>query len=116
MHAVSKFALAPLRKRLAYVSIAASLCVLIGACSDDADDPSNARAATPDESAQADANPVTRSAAPFAAQPDQNPSDAPSALPALTIQTPPVSASNAAASLSAAGVEPLVTPVIHTVD
>jgi hypothetical protein len=45
-----------------------------------------------------------------------NPSEAESAPPALTIQTPALPASNTGAALSTAATAPLATPVIHTVD
>ena len=110
MHPVSKTTRAPRRKRLAHAWIAASLCMLIGACGNDGD---NNRAADTRtlNSTDTPANAITQPALASA-----NSSTAEPALPALTFQTPARPTSDAGAALSAAAPAPLATPVIHTVD
>jgi hypothetical protein len=104
----SSFALQ--RKRLASALIAASLCALIGACSNDATDDHAANTSTPGsaDSLANHGNPAAMASA--------NPSQAASAPPPLTIQTPALPASTTGAALFPAATAPLATPVIHTVD
>jgi hypothetical protein len=110
MPSVWKSSFALQRKRLASALIAASLCVLIGACSNDATDDHAANTSTPGsaDSLADHGNPAAMASA--------NPSQAESASPPLTIQTPALSASNPGAKLSTTATAPLATPVIHTVD
>ncbi|HEY2604519.1 hypothetical protein P0D88_10425 [Paraburkholderia sp. RL18-103-BIB-C] len=110
MPSVWKSSRALQRKRLASALIAASLCALISACSNDAADNHAANTGTP---ASADSLADHNNTAAMASA---NPSEAESAPPALTIQTPALPASNTGAALSTAATAPLATPVIHTVD
>jgi hypothetical protein len=110
MTPVSKSSPALQRKRLTSALIAASLCALIGACSNDAADDHAADTRTTDSSnSLGDHGNVVATAS-------ANPSQAESAPPALTVQTPALPASNTGAALSTATIAPLAAPVIHTVD
>ncbi|MEW9587017.1 hypothetical protein [Paraburkholderia sp. DGU8] len=104
----SSFALQP--KRLASAWIAASLCALVGACSNDATDDHAANPSTPGSADSLADHGDT------AAMASANPSQAESAPSALTIQTPALPASSTGPALSATAAGPLATPVIHTVD
>jgi hypothetical protein len=110
MPSVSKFVPALRRKRLAILLSAAALCTTIGACGNDDADTSKAASTDSDTSAT-----VPLNASAHESQTAQA-GTAPSTTPALTIQTPPLPASNTGAALSSTAPEPLATPVIHTVD
>ena len=114
MPSVSKFVPALRRKRLASLLSAAALCTTIGACGNDDADTSKAASTDSDTSATVPLNASAHESA-NASQPAQA-GTAPSTTPALTIQTPPLPASNTGAALSSTAPEPLATPVIHTVD
>ncbi|HYS67230.1 MAG TPA: hypothetical protein VEN30_25955 [Paraburkholderia sp.] len=108
MSVVSKPSIALHRKRLAGALVAAALCALIGACSNDDDkapDPSQA-SATGSSAGNGNTSPVLSA----------NPSSASLAPAAVTIQSPALPASSADPALSAAASTPLAPPVIHTVD
>jgi hypothetical protein len=110
MTPVSKSSPALQRKRLTSALLAASLCALIGACSDDAADDRAADTSMPDSSDRlADHGKVVATAW-------ANPSQAEPAPRALTIRTPAMPAANTGAALSGAATAPLAAPVIHTVD
>ena len=118
MPSVSKFVPALRRKRLASLLSAAALCTTIGACGNDDADTSKAASTDSDASATVPLNASVHesaNASANASQPAQA-GTAPSTTPALTIQTPPLPASNTGAALSSTAPEPLATPVIHTVD
>ncbi|MFM0041306.1 hypothetical protein PQR05_28100 [Paraburkholderia sediminicola] len=108
MSVVSKPTVALHRKRLAGALIAMSLCGLLGACGNDDDKAPDTNAVSSTNSAGDDSGASQVLSA--------NPSSAPPASPALTIQTPALPASSADMAQSAAASTPLATPVIHTVD
>ncbi len=112
MSCVSKPTVAFHRKRLVGVLIAAALCALTGACSDDdkTPDPATTSAAASDPGAND--NSADTSTAVLSA----NPASVAPAPAALTIQSPALPASSTDPALSAAASAPLAPPVIHTVD
>lgn len=114
MSCVSKPTVALHRKRLAGVLVAAALCALTGACSNDDDktpDPATTSAAS-SPAANGNDNGADNSTAVLSA----NPASVAPAPAALTIQSPALPASSADPALSAAASTPLAPPVIHTVD
>lgn len=119
MSCVSKPTVALHRKRLAGVLIAAALCALTGACSNDDDktpDPASTSAADGASSPAANDNGADNSADNSTAVLSANPASVAPAPAALTIQSPALPASSTDPALSAAASAPLAPPVIHTVD
>ncbi len=108
MSVVLKPAAALHRKRLAGALFAVLLCMLTGACSNDDDKAPGTDIASPASNTAEDSSTAQVLSA--------NPASAPSASPALTIQTPALPASGADTAMSSAASTPLATPVIHTVD
>lgn len=113
MSCVSKPTVALHRKRLAGVLIAAALCALTAACSDDDDKTPDPATTSADASGPAaNDNGADNSTAVLSA----NPASVAPAPAALTIQSPALPASSTDPALSAAASAPLAPPVIHTVD
>ena len=115
MSFVSKPTIALHCKRLASALTVMSLCLLLGACSNDDDKAPDTGATHSADSAVSDNTNDNTNANPTAVL-SANPASVSPAPPALSIQTPARPASSADPALSSAAPAPLATPVIHTVD